>query len=137
MNVEGKFQDYVYQICWGLVGVEGPMETIKVGVRGPEETGVESTRLELAEQEGVWVIPRMEASTTEALLCGGTSIFSHISVAQLRIFTHFCGQDGFIESTQDETDEKHGDSLELRRVVQSRNIKEQEIGTVDEEEDGF
>lgn len=111
------------------------MGTIKVGVRGAEETGVESTRLGSVEQEIACAIPRMEASTAEALLYGGTFIFSHISVAQLHIFTHFCGQNGFIGSTQDETDQKHRDSLEFGRVVQS-NIKGQESGTADEEEGG-
>lgn len=89
------------------------MGAIQAAARGPEETRVRSTRLEHTEQEVACIIPRMEASTAVGLLCGGTFIFSHISVAQLHIFTHFCGQNGFVESSQDETHQKHGDSVEL------------------------
>lgn len=59
--------------------MECPTGTIKAGVRDPEETRVKSTRLEYREQEVACIIPRMEASTAVGLLCGGTSIFSHIS----------------------------------------------------------
>lgn len=132
--LEGKYQDYVWERCWGRAGVECPTGTIKAGVRGPEVTRVKSTRLECREQEVARIIPGMEASTAVGLLCGGTFIFSHISVAQLHIFTHFCGQNGFVGSSQsqDETDQKHGDSLGLLQLSRQETLPS---GTADEEED--
>lgn len=68
------------------------------------QTGIYGTEGGLSKFQGRKPVPAV------GLSCGETCIFSHICVAQLHIFTHFCGQNEFIESCWNETDQKHGDT---------------------------